>query len=75
MMATVISSVKNGNSGKGSPPGALDALAEAIAMLANRPDLREAMGQRGEQKVYALHTWDRKYPLIRDLYLHLLGNP
>jgi len=55
--------------------GDVDALAEAIATLANRPGLREAMGQRGEQKVYALHTWDRKYPLIRDLYLHLVGNP
>jgi glycogen(starch) synthase len=55
--------------------GDVDALAEAITTLANRPGLREAMGQRGEQKVYALHTWDRKYPLIRDLYLHLVGNP
>jgi len=57
------------------PFGNVDALAGAIATLADRPDLREAMGQRGEQKVYALHTWDRKYPLIRDLYLRLVGNP
>ncbi|MCS7251512.1 MAG: glycosyltransferase family 4 protein [Anaerolineae bacterium] len=53
--------------------GDVIALAEAIAYLIDRPGLREAMGRKGEQKVHSLHTWDRKYPLIRDLYSRLTG--
>jgi hypothetical protein len=30
------------------------------------------MALRGEQKVYQHHTWDRKYALVRELYLRLV---
>ena len=55
------------------PFGDVKALAQAIAFLLEHSDLRETMGLQGEQKVLALHTWDRKYPLVRDLYLRLAG--
>ncbi|MBN1261658.1 MAG: glycosyltransferase family 4 protein [Anaerolineae bacterium] len=53
------------------PFGAVDALARAIANLLRDAAAREVMGQRGEQKVYAEHTWDRKYVLVRDAYANL----
>lgn len=65
--------VRNGEDGLVVPFGDVAALAEAIAFLIDHPDLRETMGRKGEQKVLSLHTWDQKYPPIRDLYLRLAG--
>jgi glycosyltransferase involved in cell wall biosynthesis len=48
------------------------ALAKAIASLLSQPGLCAAMGARGEQKVYRLHTWENKYRLVRDLYAEAL---
>lgn len=67
--------IQDGEDGLVVPFGDVKALVEAIRSLIDRPDLREAMGRKGEQKVLALHTWERKYPLIRDLYLRLTGSP
>lgn len=53
------------------PFGDVDALARAIVFLADHPELCETMGRLGEQKVLSTHTWDHKYPLVRDLYLRL----
>jgi glycosyltransferase involved in cell wall biosynthesis len=65
--------IQHGEDGLLVPFGDVGALAEAIAMLASQPEMREVMGRRGEQKARAWHTWERKYPMIRDLYLHLAG--
>lgn len=65
--------VQDGEDGLIVPFGDVTALAEAIAFLMDHPDLRDAMGRKGEQKALSLHTWDRKYPLICDLYLRLVG--
>lgn len=65
--------VRDGEDGLVVPFGDVEALAGAIAFLLDRPDLRETMGAKGERKVLSLHTWDRKYPLIRDFYVRLAG--
>lgn len=63
--------VQDGEDGLVVPFGDVETLAEALAFLMDRPDLRDAMGRKGEQKVLSLHTWDQKYPLVRDLYIRL----
>ncbi|MDD5556468.1 MAG: glycosyltransferase family 4 protein [bacterium] len=49
-------------------------LAEYLWKLVNDGGLRDAMGARGYDKVFALHTWDRKYALLRDLFLRLAAD-
>ena len=44
----------------------------SLSRSVDRSARRGAMGLRGEQKVYDHHTWDRKYTLVRDLYLRLV---
>lgn len=56
------------------PFGAVDALAHAIARLLDDPAARETMGRCGEQKVYAEHTWDHKYAVVRETYARLTAH-
>ncbi len=65
--------VRDGEDGVVVPFRDVETLARVIAFLLDCPDIRETMGMKGEQKVISLHTWDRKYPLIRDLYIRLAG--
>ncbi len=66
--------IHHGQDGLLVPFGDVPALAEALAFLLDHPDERAAMGARGEQKVYRYHTWDHKYPLVRNLYDHLVAS-
>jgi len=65
--------IEDGRDGLLVPFGDIQALANAIAFLLDHPEQRSRMGIAGEQKVYQAHTWDRKYPLIRNLYQDLVG--
>lgn len=51
--------------------GDVDALASAILRLVKHPEQRAALGENGFQRVLSEHTWDHKYPMIRNLYLEL----
>lgn len=53
------------------PFGDIDALADAIRTLAEDPELRQRLGEAGRRKVHSQHTWDHKYPLIRQIYTQL----
>jgi glycosyltransferase involved in cell wall biosynthesis len=67
----VMDVIEDGRDGLLVPFGDAPALADALsALLADAPR-RAAMGARGEAKVYQMHTWDVKYPPVRDLYLRL----
>jgi len=43
----------------------------ALAYLLAHPVAAQAMGACGQEKTFGLHTWERKYPQIRDLYMKL----
>ncbi len=64
--------IADGEDGCLVPFGDVTALAETIAFLADHPEIRAAMGVRGEQKVYARHTWEHKHALVHHLYLDLV---
>lgn len=51
------------------------ALAQAIRQLLENPEVARAMGERGKVKALTQHTWDHKYPHIRDLYSRLVAGP
>ncbi len=65
-MADVIS---DGEDGLLVPFGDAGALAAAVARLLHDPALAAQLGAAGLAKVYAQHTWERKYALLRDLYI------
>ncbi len=56
------------------PFGDVPALAKAIARLVENPIEAHKMGKRGRAKALSEHTWDRKYPQVRDLYLDLVAD-
>lgn len=56
------------------PFGDVTALADAIAQLLENPQMAHEMGVRGQHKALTYHTWDQKYPQVRDLYLELVKN-
>jgi glycosyltransferase involved in cell wall biosynthesis len=64
--------IEDGVDGRLVPFDDPGALAEALSVLLKRPALRSEMGARGEAKVYRLHTWDKKYEAVRDLYVRLV---
>ncbi|MBI1296824.1 glycosyltransferase [bacterium] len=64
-MADVVS---EGIDGLLTPFGNVDVLANAIARLLHDATLAEQLGTAGEAKVYAQHTWQRKYTLLSNLY-------
>ncbi len=64
--------IADGEDGCLVPFGDVPALADAIARLADDPEMRAALGARGEQKVYARHTWAHKHALVHQRYLDLV---
>ena len=48
-------------------------LAEAMRRLAHSPDLREAMGKAGRQRVNETFCWDDKGKLLDTMYQHATG--
>lgn len=50
------------------------ALAKAIGRLLSDPDTARRMGERGRVKALTQHTWDQKYPQIRELYTRLVAD-
>jgi len=64
--------IADGEDGLLVPFGDVDALAAAIRQLLDEPGLASALGSRGRDKALAMHTWDRKYPVVRDLYTRLV---
>ncbi|UCC89316.1 MAG: glycosyltransferase family 4 protein [Anaerolineales bacterium] len=54
-----------------TPPKDPAALAEAIIYLLQRPDLRQAMGARGQAKA-SLYTWERVADSVLDCYHDIL---
>lgn len=67
--------VEDGQDGSLVAFGDVPALAQALADLLHDPARRAVMGRHGEEKVYRQHTWERKYALVRDLYLQLTAQP
>lgn len=68
--------VDDGRDGLLVPFGDVDALAQAVSYLLDHPAERNALGLRGEEKVYQYHNWNRKYGLVVDFYRRLTdGNP
>jgi glycosyltransferase involved in cell wall biosynthesis len=65
--------IDDGKDGLLVPFGDVHALTQAVKRLLDQPDEQRAMGMLGRQKVESLHTWDRKYALIKELYEHLSG--
>lgn len=55
------------------PFGDVEALSSAILHLVAHPESARLMGARGRDKTLHRHTWDIKYPLVRDLYLKLVA--
>ena len=53
------------------PFGDVGQLAAALSDLLNDPERRKTMGEAGRTKVYAEHTWNKKFPKIEALYLRL----
>jgi glycosyltransferase involved in cell wall biosynthesis len=60
--------IEEGQDGLLVPFGDASALADAISYLLDHPARREAMGARGEAKVYRSHTWKIKCAALRALY-------
>lgn len=54
------------------PFGDTAALSRAILQLVTQPKSAQRMGARGRDKALR-HTWDIKYPLVRDLYARLVA--
>lgn len=65
--------IDDGQDGLLVPFGDVRSLANAIAYLLEHPSQREAMGARGERKVYRSHTWAYKCSLLQGLYERLAG--
>jgi glycogen(starch) synthase len=63
--------IDDGRDGLLIPFGDVEALAQAILRLVTRREEAVTMGARGREKALRFHTWDVKYPLVRDLYQQL----
>lgn len=68
-MADVVS---DGKDGLLVPFGDAEALAAAIKRLLHDCDFATRLGAAGEAKVYAQHTWERKYAMLSQLYSDLV---
>jgi glycosyltransferase involved in cell wall biosynthesis len=64
--------VENGRTGVLVPPGEPDALAAAIAMLAESRDLRTDMGRAGRALVEARYRWEENVAQMERVYKHVL---
>ncbi len=63
--------ITDGQDGMLVPFGDMPALTAALRRLLDSPERREALGEAGRAKVYAQHTWARKFPKIEALYTRL----
>lgn len=63
--------INDGIDGLLVPFGDVARLANAIRTLADDPALRQRLGEAGRRKVHSQHTWDHKYPLVRQIYMQL----
>jgi len=63
--------VDDGVDGLLVPFGDVAALASAISALTDDPVFRQRLGEAGRRKVHNQHTWDHKYPLVRQVYTQL----
>ena len=69
----VMDVIEDGRDGLLVPFGDVPALAAALSGLLADASRRAEMGAYGAEKVYRMHTWDVKYPLVRDLYFRLVA--
>jgi glycosyltransferase involved in cell wall biosynthesis len=67
----VMDVIRDGVDGLLVPFGDIDRLTTALGNLLDNPERRQTMGEAGRTKVYAEHTWDKKFPKIEALYLRL----
>jgi glycosyltransferase involved in cell wall biosynthesis len=70
----VMDVIEDGRDGLLVPFGDAAALADALSDLLSDAARRDQMGAYGEEKVHRMHTWDVKYPLVRNLYQQLVAD-
>ena len=68
----VMDLIEEGQDGLLVPFDDPQALAWAIERLIDDPDEADRLGQNGQRKVYAQHTWDKKCAAVERLYLDLV---
>jgi glycosyltransferase involved in cell wall biosynthesis len=69
----VMDVIRDGVDGLLVPFGDPAQLAAGLTSLLDDPARRAAMGEAGRAKVYAEHTWEKKFPQIEALYCGLAG--
>jgi len=67
--------VVDGKTGFLVPPKDADALADRLAVLAQRPELAVAMGREGQRRARQLFTWRRVAAQMAELYESILPQP
>jgi glycosyltransferase involved in cell wall biosynthesis len=67
----VMDVIDDGADGLLVPFGDVDRLTGAIARMLDDPAQRGRMGEAGRAKVYAAHTWEKKFPQVAALYERL----
>jgi glycosyltransferase involved in cell wall biosynthesis len=65
--------IRHGNNGLLCPPGDAAALAEALALLRERPALRRRLGEAARSDVLREHTWDAAARRVLKLAGHRCG--
>jgi len=70
----VMDVIENGKDGLLVPFGDVSALTQAITQFVENPQMAQNMGEQGRHKAMTQHTWDRKYPQIRDLYVEIVSD-
>ena len=68
----VMDVIDDGVDGLLVPFGDPQALSAAMGRLLTNPAVASEMGLCGQEKALSRHTWDHKYPQIRDLYEKLV---
>jgi len=63
--------IEHGRDGLLVPFGDVQKLAGSIQTLLDNPELARELGERGYQKVTSVHTWEKKFSRIRNLYLEI----
>jgi len=66
--------IRDGENGLLVPFADVPDLERALRLLLDQPDLAASMGARGCRWACQEHSWDAKYPLIRQRYLDLVAS-